>query len=67
MPNAIEDFTLLSPPSRKPRPIAITGGKVIYVQFVDGTEWGDHAPGEEKLLRNRQPLIRLISEMVGAL
>jgi len=27
MPSAIEDFALLSPPSRKPRPIAMTGGR----------------------------------------
>jgi hypothetical protein len=67
MPNTLEDFTPLQPPQLPPPGKAqMTGGKVIYVQFVDGTEWGDHPIGEEKLLRERKPRLRLIADMVDA-
>lgn len=65
VPNGLEDFA--HPPRSSPKapPITMTGGKVLYVQFVDGTEWGDGAIGEP-LLSNRQPMVRLISQMVDA-
>jgi hypothetical protein len=65
VPNALEDFERPPQSSQKAPPIPMTGGKVLYVQFVDGTEWGDHAVGEP-LLNNRQPMERLISQMVDA-
>ena len=41
-------------------------GHVLWVQFVDGTEWGDHRIGLSNLLLHRQPTLRWVSEMVSA-
>jgi hypothetical protein len=66
IPNGLEDFELPPLPRlQKEPPIPMTGGKVLWVQFVDGTEWGEHALGE-KLLSIRQPMLHLISQMIDA-
>jgi hypothetical protein len=36
------------------------------VQYVDGTEWGDHKIGLSNILLHRQPMLREITEMVSA-
>jgi hypothetical protein len=41
-------------------------GHVLWVQFVDGTEWGDHRIGLSDLLQHRQPTLRWVTEMVSA-
>lgn len=41
-------------------------GHVLWVQFVDGTEWGDHRIGLSDLLLHRQPTLRWVAEMVSA-
>lgn len=43
---------------------ASEAGHVLWVQFVDGTEWGDHKIGLSNLLIHRQPTLRWVSEMV---
>jgi len=40
--------------------------RVLWVQFVDGTEWGDPNVGRSEVLQHRQPSLRLVSEMVNA-
>src|SRR5207248_470714 len=39
--------------------------KVLYVQFVDGTEWGDRAAGE-KLLQSRQESLQFMTRLIAA-
>ena len=41
-------------------------GRVLWVQFVDGTEWGDHKIGLSEILRHRQPMLQLLTQMVSA-
>lgn len=36
------------------------------MQFVDGTEWGDHKIGLSNVLLRRQPMLRVITKMVSA-
>lgn len=40
-------------------------GTVLWVQYVDGTEWGDRQVAS-RLLQSRQPMLRMIAEMVSA-
>ena len=41
-------------------------GHVPWVQFVDGTEWGDHKIGLSDILLKREPMLRSVSRMVSA-
>ena len=41
-------------------------GHVLWAQFVDGTEWGNHNVGLSNLLRLRPGLLRWLSEMINA-
>jgi hypothetical protein len=39
--------------------------QVLWVQFVDGTEWGDHTVGQN-LLNQRGPLLQEMNAMIDA-
>jgi hypothetical protein len=41
-------------------------GHVLWVQFVDGTEGGDHKIGLSDVLQRRQPTLHWVSQMVNA-
>jgi hypothetical protein len=56
-PGAIESFDYVK---------ASEPGHVLWVQYVDGTEWGDHKIGLSNILLRRQPMLREITEMVSA-
>jgi len=56
-PGAIEAFDYVK---------ASEPGHVLWVQYVDGTEWGDHKIGLAKIMLRRQPMLRVITEMVSA-
>jgi hypothetical protein len=56
-PGAIETFDFVK---------AFEPGHVLWVQFVDGIEWGDHKIGLSKVLERRQPTLRSVAEMVKA-
>lgn len=55
-PGAIEIFDLK----------ASEPGHAVWAQFVDGTEWGNHAIGFSNLLQHRRPTLRWVSEMIDA-
>jgi hypothetical protein len=42
-----------------PRPIKSLEGKVLYVQFIDGSQWGDRKLGEH-VLKNREAIYNLL-------
>jgi hypothetical protein len=52
-------------PSDTPKLPDTLQAKVLYVQFVDGTEWGDHSAGE-KLLQSRQGSLQFMSNLIAA-
>lgn len=43
-----------------------TEGTLIWVQYTDGTEWGDHAIGQQQVLSRRGPLLNEMKGMVDA-
>lgn len=56
-PGAIETFDQAT---------ATEAGRALWVQFVDGTEWGDHNVGRSKLLQLRGPILRWTTDMINA-
>lgn len=41
-------------------------GRVLWVQFTDGSEWGSHDEGERYLLKNRKDVDAAITAVVDA-
>jgi hypothetical protein len=57
MPDAVESFEEVDDAN-----IA----SILWVQYVDGTEWGDHEVGRTEVINNRGPQLQRVTEMVGA-
>jgi hypothetical protein len=62
LPGTTENISEMSP---EPIDAALSLGVVQYVQFVDGTEWGDRTAGDP-IIGNRKPVFGLFSQMITA-